>query len=241
MTSENTKMSLAEFCQALVDEFAVALVMVKRSHPNVAVRSVSINIGQTEQDFTDPKENGETGSKLLLSDRYPGSEKGWQLQLELGERPVATFAGVERPLASRTAATVLDLIRDRPLTVIDGISTRWSRFFANFGITRLIHLARLEEPKLREIIAESNSLLVREFRQKVLLLKLPLPALPSSGLGDKSLHELLRLPMREVQENFSRPVTRSEVAAFFEVLDILNVVIDSRFLRKIPFHELLDG
>lgn len=241
MTAENTGISFAELCRSLVEEFAVALVTVKRSHPHVRVRSIKLNIGQTEEDIAPHEENGVEPATPLLAERYQGIEKGWQLQLEMGEQPSATFAGIERPLPSRTAATVLDFFAEQPLTVIDGISTSWERFFAAFGLTQLRHLARLEGPKLTEIMADGGNLRVREFRQKALLLKLPPPALPPSNLGEKSLYDLLHLPLDMVQKSFTRPVTRAEVAALYEMLDILNVVVDCRLLRQTPLHELLNG
>ena len=239
--AEQKNMSIAELCRVLVDEFAVALVMVKRSHPNVRVRSVTLGIGQGEEDFAASENSEDIGNTPLLADRYPGSEKGWQLKLELGERTAASFAGVERPLPARTAATVLDLVADQPLSAIDGISTSWARFFAEFEITELIHLARLTDAQLQELIKASNSLRVREFRQKVLLLRLPLPGLPPSRFGDTSLDEVLRLPSQTLQESFPRTVTRDEVDSLFEVLDMLNLVIDNRLLRRFNLQELLDG
>jgi len=145
MTAENTRMSFAELCRSLVEEFAVALVTIKRSHPH------------------------------------------------------------------------------------------------DYGLTQLRHLARLEDPKLTEIMADGGNLRVREFRQKALMLKLPPPALPPSNLGEKSLYDLLHLPLDMVQKSFIRPVTRAEVAALYEMLDILNVVVDYRLLRQTPLRVLLDG
>lgn len=241
MTAENTRMSFTELCQSLVEEFAVALVTVKRSHPNIRVRSVQLSIGQTTEDIAAHEANGVELSPPLLAGRYRGIEKGWQLQLEMGEQSSATFAGIKRPLPSRTAATMLDCFAGQPLTVIDGISSSWERFFAAFGLTELRHLARLEDPELADIMAEGGNLRVREFRRKALLLQLPLPALPPSSFGNSSLYDLLHLPMKEVRQSFSRPVTRAEVAALYEMLDILNVAVDYRLLRRTPLNELLDN
>jgi len=41
------QMSLSELCQSLVDEFAIALTMLKRSHPTVKVNSLKLALGQT--------------------------------------------------------------------------------------------------------------------------------------------------------------------------------------------------
>jgi hypothetical protein len=238
MADNKNQMSLGDLCLSLADEFAVALVTVKRSHPNVRVNAVTLNIGQTRQALETPADTQDAGP-LILSDRYPGSEAGWQLQLELGEKQAATVAGVKRPLAGRTDATALDLVAWEPLSVIDGISTGWSRLLAGFNINQVIDLARIEAPLLQEIIAETNSLHIRKLRQKVLLLKIPVPPLPFSDFGEKPLYDLLRLPVADVQQSFSRTVTQNEITALFELLDILNIVIDSDVLRKISLHQLL--
>lgn len=238
MADKKKQMSLGDLCLSLADEFAVALVTVKRSHPNVRVNAVTLNIGQTRQALETPADT-QDAAPLIPADRYPGSETGWQLQLELGEQQAATLADVKRPLAGRTAATALDMVAWEPLSVIDGISTKWSRFLTGFNINQVIDLARIEEPLLQEIIAESNSLHIRKFRQKVFLLKIPVPPLPFSEFGEKSLYDLLRLPVADVQQSFSRTVTENEVTALFELLDILNIVIDSDVLRKISLHQLL--
>lgn len=229
------QISLSELCQSLVDEFAIALTMVKRSHPTVKVNSLKLALGQTGQDLA----QGQDADPLILDNRYPGSDSGWRLELDLGERPQAKIEGVKRPIVSRTDAMVLDIIAEEPVTVIDGISSSWREFFANFHVTRVMDLARVDEGQLEKMILKSNSLQVREFRQKAFLLKLPLPALGASDLQNKSLYDLLKLPINEVQKSFLHPVTPAETTYLFEVLDLLNVVIDSRHLQKISLHQLL--
>ena len=232
------QISLSELCQSLVDEFAVALTMIKRTHPMVKVDSLKLNIGQTSQDLSTTSES-ETPEGLLLYNRYPGSESGWSLELELGEQPEAKIEGVTRPIVSRTDPTILDIIAWESVTVIDGISAKWSAFLKDFNISRVIDLARADAPLLQEMTLKSNNLKVREFRQKALLLKLPLPTLGASRLRDRSLHEILKSPMEEVQKSFLRPATPAEITYLFEALDLLNLVIDSRHLRKISLHQLL--
>lgn len=229
------QISLSELCQSLVDEFAIALTMLKRSHPTVKVNSLKLALGQTGQDIA----QGQDANALILDKRYPGSDSGWRLELDLGERPQAKIEGVKRPIVSRTDAMVLDIIADEPVTVIDGISSRWRDFFANFHVTRVMDLVRVDERQLEKMILESNSLQVREFRQKAFLLKLPLPALGVSDLQNKSLYDILKLTTNEVQKSFRHPVTPAETSYLFEVLDLLNVVIDSRYLHKTSLHQLL--
>lgn len=229
------QMSLSELCQSLVDEFAIALTMLKRSHPTVKVNSLKLALGQTGQDIA----QGQDANALILDNRYPGSDSGWRLELDLGERPQAKIEGVKRPIVSRTDAMVLDIIADEPVTVIDGISSRWRDFFTNFHVTRVMDLVRVDERQLEKMILESNSLQVREFRQKAFLLKLPLPALGASDLQNKSLYDILKLPINEVQKSFRHPVTPAETTYLFEVLDLLNVVIDSRHLQKTSLHQLI--
>lgn len=237
MADEKKQLSLSDLCQSLVDEFAATLVMVKRSHPTVLVRSVKLKLGQAKAPVA-----AENLSPLILKERYPGSEKGWQLQLELGERSAATIEGVQRPLVHPYAPTALDLVAEYPLTVIDGINTKWSQLFAEFDLTRVRHLARLDESELHKIIDHSRSLLVREFRQKVLLLQLPVPALPHSSLHELSLYKVLRLTTNELHEGFGKQrVSLSQITSLFEVLDILNIVIDTNILKKIPLRQLLDS
>ena len=228
-------MSLSELCQSLVDEFAIALTMLKRSHPTVKVNSLKLALGQTGQDIA----QGQDANALILDNRYPGSDSGWRLELDLGERPQAKIEGVKRPIVSRSDAMVLDIIADEPVTVIDGISSRWRDFFANFHVTRVMDLVRVDERQLEKMILESNSLQVREFRQKAFLLKLPLPALGACDLQNKSLYDILQLPINEVQKSFRHPVTPAETTYLFEVLDLLNVVIDSRHLQKTSLHQLI--
>lgn len=239
MADEKKQISLGELCLSLADEFAVALVTVKQSHPNVRVNAVKIKIGQTRQELNHPDDTQEEAAPLILKDRYPGSETGWMLQLELGEKQSATVAGVHRPFAVRTAATALDMVAWEPLSVIEGISTEWSRFFAGFNIHQIMDLVRLEEPLLQKMIVSSNSLNPRKFRQKVLLLKIPIPPLPSSDFGEKPLSDVLRLPMTEVRQSFCRTVTQNEINSLFEVLDIFNIVLDNYMLRRITLHQLL--
>ena len=241
MANEKIQISFGDLCKSLVDEFAVALVMVKRSHPGVRVRSVKLKLGQTPA-AEPPTDEPSAVTPLILTERYPGSDQGWLLQLELGEGNAATFAGVKRPLVNPYAPTALDLVAEYPLSAIDGISDKWSQLLAGYDLTRVRHLARLDDAELHKIVAETSSLLVREFRQKVLLLQLPVPALPHSTLDTLSLCQILRTPTAELHQRLGRQrVSLLQVEALLEVLDTLNVVIDSRILKKIPLRQLLDG
>ena len=142
-------------------------------------------------------------------------------------------------MVSRTAPMILDIIAWEPVAVIDGISLKWSEFLANFNITQVIDLARIDPALLEEMTLETNSLQVREFRQKVLLLKLPFPALTKSSLGKASIYEVLKSPLKKIEDSFSPPATRSEIRYLFEALDLLNVAIDNRHLKKIALDQLL--
>jgi hypothetical protein len=216
------------------------MVMVRRSHPSVVVHSIKLNLGQIPEIDIDANTSGQPSS-LIMADRYPESVNGWQLQLDLGENPTTTFAGIRRPLPKPLAATALDLFSDEPVTNIDGISHKWNEILARFKIIRIRDLARLNDSELQKIISENRNIKIREFRQKVLLLELPLPALPHSSLDESSLYQLLFLSQEELHQQLGKNrVSMSEIEELIEFLDILSLALDSRFMKKIPFSQLFN-
>lgn len=238
MAEDKLQLAFGDLFKSIVHEFSTALTLVKRSHPSVAVRSIRLHLGQL------PEDEVETGPSLILPDRYPDIDKGWQLQLELGERPKASLRGVPIRLPSVSVPTVLDLFADQPLAAVKGIDATWSQRFAEFEILRVCHLVRLEEPLLHKLMISSHSLLPREFRQKTRLLKVPVPALPlpESPLGKVSLYKMLQMPTDQLHERLGRrKVSREEVVTLVELLDTLSIVIDSSLLRQTRFEQLIGG
>lgn len=237
MADEKLQISVGDLLRSLTHEFAVALTLVKRSHPSVLVHSVRLKLGQLPEDAP---EMDEPLPSLILPDRYPEIDKGWQIELELDEKASASLQGKRLPIPSLDMPTTLDLFAEHPISAIQGIDVEWSQFFTDFDILKIRHLAGLEEPLLQTMTAQSHSLLPREFRQKALLLKMPLPALPDSALNELSIYDLLLLPATELHEKLGiRLVSVTEVRDLIELLDLLNIVIDSAVLRKTSLSELL--
>jgi hypothetical protein len=240
MATKPIQISLGETFKLLVQEFEDALSLVKRSHPTVAVRSVKVNIGQADEQAAGEEEPA-PAPELILSDRYPGIDKGWQLQLELGERPAASLKGVPQQLPGVYVPTALDLYTEHPIGIIKGIDAEWTQFFAHFEISRVRHLARMDDQTLQELVAARHSLKPREFRCKAGLIETSIPLLPKSDLDGKTLYQLLLLSMEEVHEAFGvKRTALSEVTALYGLLENLTVAIDSRILQQTRLSQLLD-
>ncbi len=242
MANEKIQISFGDMLHGIVREFSDALALVRRSHPAVTVRSVKLNIGQeaeTELDPTEPTEPTRPAS-LLLRDRYPAIDKGWLMEVELGEglsriRSDGVYEVPELPIS-----TALDLFGDYPLVAIKGIDTIWNRIFTGVDITRICHLARLDDGLLHELITSHHSLLPREFRRKAQLLEISIPPLSyPPDLQNQSLYHLLLMTAEALHQTIGREkISQSEVFKFLEFLEILNVVIDSEQLRQIKLSQL---
>lgn len=240
MADEKLQLTLGDLLRSVTQEFAVALTLVKRSHPSVLVRSVKLKLGQSPEDAP---EVDEPPPPLVLPDRYPEIDKGWQLELELGERTSANLQG--KPLAmmpSLNVPTAFDAFARESISILKGISVKWADFFAGFDVLEIRQLAALEPSLLQTMTAESRSLLPREFRQKALLLKTPLPALPDAVSQELPVYELLQLSATELHEKLGiRLLSLTETRDLIDVLDILNLVIDSAVLRKVSLAALFES
>ena len=236
---QKLQISLGDLLRLITQEFAVGLAMVKRSHPSVLVHSVKLKLGQSPEDAP---EMDQLPPSLILPDRYPAIDKGWQVELELGEKASASLQG--RPLLtpSLDVQTAFDIFAEHPISAIKGIDAKWSQFFTGFEILKVRHLAGLDESLLQTMTAQSRSLQPREFRQKALFLKIPLPVLPVSALKELLIYDLLLLPATELHEKLGlRLVSLTEVRDLIELLDLLNLVIDSAVLRKTNLSELINS
>jgi hypothetical protein len=242
MASTPIHISFGEMFKVLVHEFKDALAIVKRSHPSITVRSVKMNIGQL--DDVSPEENDEKAppqTDLILKDRYPGIDKGWQLELEMGERPSASLNGIPQRPSNIYIPTALDYFSECPLGIIKGIDTQWTQFFASFEIYRVRHLARMDGQTLQKINAEKKSLKPCEFRHKAGLLDTPIPTLPESILNEKSLFNLLLFPRNDAHQALgTERVTSSEVAALYDLLEKLNLAIDTHIFHQTNLSQLLE-
>ncbi len=236
MADDKRQISLSDLLRSITNEFAYALALVKRSHPTVLIHSVKFKLGQSSEDMsvTDDQQN-----QLILPDRYSEIEKGWQIELELGARSSASLLGKTVSTPDQNVKTALDVFAEHPLAAIQGIDIKWSQFFADFDIQNIRHLAGLEEPLLQKMTAQSGSLLPREFRKKALLLKNPLLSLPNSSLNETSLYNLLLLSVTELHEKLGlRLISLTEVWDLIELLDLLNIVLDSAVLNQTSLSEL---
>ena len=239
MAMKTIQLSLGELCKLVIQEFADALDVVRRTHPKVAVRSVKLKIGQVDE-TQKPTEENASSPELLLTQRYKGIGKGWLMELDLGERLAATLKGEPQDLPGVYIPTALDLFTEHPLKVIKGINSEWSQFFADFEITRVRHLARMDDQRLQQLIATSHSMRPREFHRKAMLLDIAVPPLPKSNLHDQSLYQLLALSVDQAHQAFGiEQVALSEVVSLYELLEVLTIVIDSRLLRQTSLAQLL--
>jgi len=239
MSNGSSPQSLGDFAALLVREIAQALLLAREHAPYVAVQTVKLRLGKLPEGEPDAEAPAPEG--LILSERYPLLDGGWELELELGNQVRARIAGqpVALPAAERTA---LDLFGPCPTTAIKGVSRRWQERLAALQVNRVAELAQLDDGRLHRLQRQEHSLLPRDFRSKARLLATPVPSFPAGALGRLSLHEVLALTAADLRQTLSgRRVSDSELQRFDALLDALAISVDNALLRKLSLGELLDS
>jgi len=237
MADEPIHLSFGDMLKGIVLEFSHALTLVKQSHPSVTVRSVKLNIGQEPQ----PEEGQPTDTPnkaALLLNRYPGSEKGWLMEVELGEGGQAAIDKVRVPLADSAGPTALDIFGTMGPAAIKGIDRDWKRILAEVEITRVSQLARMDDRVLVKLVQENRSILPREFKRKARMLELHLPPLPRSVPARLDIYRLLQLPENDLYSLMAGALSIIEIRALIDFLEILNIVLDSDLLRTVYLDQL---
>jgi hypothetical protein len=242
MADDSIHLSFGDMLKGLVQEFSHALTLVKRYHPMVTVRSVRLNICQEtaleEEQPTSPSPR----TSLLLTDRYLGiKDKGWQMEVELGEGVSVRTTNIVVPVLDRDSPTALDIFGDLELVAVKGIDSDWSRIFAQVEITRISHLARMDDPLLLQLIESSHSLQPRDFRRKAQMLRLRLPTLPRQVPPRLDLYQLLQLSENDLLSLLSRDISIFEIRDLIDFLETLNIILDSDRLRLINLDQLTDS
>ena len=128
MSDSSPQQSLGDFAAILVREIAQSLLLAREHAPFVEVRTVNLRLGQLSQD-EDSNETPTAPDGLILNERYPLLDSGWQLELELDNKVQASLNGepIDIPETSRTA---IDLLGTQPVSIIKGISKEWSKRLA---------------------------------------------------------------------------------------------------------------
>jgi len=68
MADEKIEISIGDLCTSLINEFAISLDLVRRSHPTVVVQSAKLRLGQvSDQELDSPTETDTRPQTLLLS------------------------------------------------------------------------------------------------------------------------------------------------------------------------------
>jgi hypothetical protein len=235
MSNGTEQQSLGDLAALLVREIAQALLLAREDAPFVEVRSIKLRLGQLPGE-----DNPETAEdELILSERYPLLDQGWQLELELDNQAQAKLGG--EPLSVVTGRTALDLFGPCSTVVIKGVSSRWQSWLGDLQINTVNDLAVLDDQSLQELTLE-HSQQAREFRSKARLLGTLVPSLPSGPLHQQNLAQLLRVPEAELHDQLGRKtVSVNEMLRFTALLDALSLAIDTQVLRKLRLEELLGG
>ena len=236
--AENKQISISSLCKSLVEEFTYSLAIIKRSHPATRVNSVKFRLGQSEEQL-----NTTERSAILLRDRYPQSSKGWEIELDLGENSQITFQGNQQKSVDFEAPHLLDLVADFPLHCIDGVNKIWQNKLADHNLLLIKDLSRLQNDEVHSLAQDCRSLKVREFYQKVQLLKHPLPVIPRlSDDKDISVISWLKMSAADIQACFAKNViTDSDVGDIVAALDLLNLALDNATLQKMTVEQLRSG
>lgn len=239
MSNGSTQQSLGDFAALLVREVAQALLLARENAPFVEVRSIFLRLGKIPEGVGDEVVGVEPS--LILEDRYPLLDKGWELELELDNQVQAKLNG-EPFVSQESLRTALDLFGSQPVAWLKGISDQWSLWFADVGVITVEQLASLKDDALLHLIKKHHSALPREFRGKASLLRVPLPALPSNVSLDGSLYEALSLSEKALHQIVgTSKVSTTEIQRIAAILDAFAITIDSEFLHQLPFSCLLDG
>jgi len=235
MSNGVPQQSLGELAALLVREVAQALLLAREDAPFVEVRSIKLKLGRLPGEDSPEVSGGE----LVLSERYPLLDQGWQLELELDNQAQAKLGG--EPLSVATGRRALDLFGPCSTVVIKGVSSRWQSWLGEFNINTVADLVALDDQRLLDL-AREHSQQAREFRCKARLLETLVPPLPAGPLHQKNLAQLLRVPAVELHDQLGRKaVSATEMLGFTALLDALSLAIDNQVLRKLRLEELLDA
>lgn len=228
--------TLGELSTLLIREIGQALQIALAEAPAVRAEKIVIRLGQ------EPAPEGGGGPETPLpSGRYPGLDRGWELEIAL--------AGDGRVLASplptlppSPAPPLMALFAGLPATVIKGLDASRTRKFAEAGVETVADLAELSDERLAALTARVRSIFPAEMRAKARMLKATIPPIPTSPLDSQTLQKLLFVSAADLLQALGPDrSTPTEARQLKALLDILAVAVDSRVLRRFVWMDLRKG
>lgn len=235
MSDDSIAVSLGDFAALLAREVAQALAASQYYADYLDVRSVRIRLGQ----LPEPGGSGDVKPGVVLAERYPFLDRGWELELEMDTQVRARKAG--EPLGVEVQSRdCLALFGDHDVSVVKGVSGEWAERLGRSGITSVRALAEMSDKKLMEVIRSCNSRYPRELRGKARLLQTPLPVVSSAVPGGTTLFELLSMAEDQLRQLIGpEKISSMEAADLAAVLDILAISVDVGVLRRTTLAALL--
>jgi hypothetical protein len=201
------------------------------------IEVTSVRIRMTQPDPTGGDDDG-----LILDDRALQAGQPWDLVLDLAPGRSTTprftsFGEAPKPIVRRESA--LAYFGPRPVSVLKGISSGWSRRLAGFGIRRIVELARLQPEALEKIYAKARSVRVLEFQAKARLLEAEIPIFDPSRADRSRLGQLVGDSPETLRAHIgSAAIGTSESIALADLLATLTICIDDVLLDRTTLGEL---
>lgn len=156
-----------------------------------------VRVGQT------PTEDVTEVESALLSDRYPGASRGWEVDLAFEPGASGVVLAVEDATSPATPELAsLDgasLFRDRSVEFIRGISTAWTRRLDALGCKSVGDLDDLDDETTAAWASTHGSSIVT-FRLLARLLHARLPVLVASPADETSLGSLALITPKALRE-----------------------------------------
>jgi len=180
---------------------------------------------------------------FLLAARYPPAQDGWLFEIEFSPGPEPPRFrgpnGVWFPLPFQKLPTVADVLKNRPVRVLKGVSQTWSQKLRKVKITTIADLISLPPSEIEELMPRLRSSYILELRFKAMLLNAVVPEIPPSEADRRSLHSLVGLSPQGLRgligtDRFSD--TASE--QLFNIISLLFSTMNTNELKRYCLKDL---
>lgn len=214
-------------------ELAAALAEAQRRAEELGleVTSIGVKLGQGQPYVS---ENGSLSKLTLIGDRYPVSQRGWMLELEVEPRSRPKGLGLDAP----TARAIFSPL---PTSVVKGVNTQRRKQLSTWGISSVGELAQLDDVSTQRILRRQFTSIL-ELQAKARFTLLSLPILPKSAADGRSILHLASLSEPGLEQLLGpRRVSKTIVRLLADYLAHLVVAIDTKVLRSIRFGRLREA
>lgn len=213
-------------------KYAFHLAQVEQLGDRFRIDTLKAKMGRKNLRVTDSNKE----INLLNSDKYP-DEEDWEIEVNYSRKQDPS--GIETFSAGFNDRSLLDNLKDLPLSSLKGINVYWQEIYSKGNINNFGDLATMPHEAVLTLCKNKNTFLPLEFQTKVLLLNQRITRFKHPDFSKTSFGDISLKSDSDLKLLFSSRLTAIEISQIRNVSNLLMMIIDKDVFLNLTLEILI--